>query len=413
MNNINTNIAAYTAARVGQELAQLPLNQVLINSQQSSFVKPPGHVPDEMVEMTQFNHRAGIHQQFRHRHDQRAIPLAKRRRGSSTSSISPGDTKNADTLTGELESAADKVIDDLQRIDRSELEGRLTAAYDPLQRHTLLRAAQQRLRKRNFSKEEESRFERNLQGMIDDLMARDGDAINGGLKSAKELEDAIGLMEHGQKENQAPATLTQLRSLYGAGGNGQKEAPVTPLGLTQGLLAKFGPDNFMNALSTLRSRMAKDFRKDLDSPRKSDPIPRLWLSLSDATSFNAVQSCYAISGDLRRSLSTNARVVPGGKQTDTMLTLLSLPDSGGNAESFATKIVPNQKEVDPYRRHRMFTVLREWVNEMPGSLWEQRNQQRSVLMEDLKNAACVIGDGLPQSGTKEMQFERKLRGAKG
>lgn len=407
MNTINTNIAAHTAAQVRQEFTQLPLNQVLINSQQLSVARPQGHVPDEMLEMAQFNHRAGIHQQMRHHAHQRSIPLNQRRRKNSLSSVGPGETKNADTLSGELESTADKVIDELREISRAEMEGRLTASYDPLQRHTLLRAAQQKLHKRKFSDEEKNRLDHSLQGMIDDLMARDGKVINDGLKSAKDFEDALGLMEHGQKEKQAPATLTELRGLYGARGNDQKEGPVTPLGLTEGLLAKYGPDNFMNALGTLRSKMAKDLR----SPRKNEPVPRLWLSLSDATSFNAVQSCYAVSGDLRRKLSEESRLSPAGKQTDTMLTLLHLPNRGESAESFANKIVPDQKEGTPLARSRMFMLLRQSVDQMPNSMWEQRTQQRNVLMDDLKSAACVIGDGLPQSSSKDLQFERKLRGA--
>ena len=370
----------------------------------------PAKMPNELVEMSGFNQRAGVHQLLRNYYlSQRMVPLSQRRLSGALRRASES-AKNTISISGELESVAGKVIEDLQNSGRSELEARLTASYDVLERHTLLRAAMSQLSDKDLSSEEEDRLKGTLEEMLDQLMKTDGDAIREGLKGAEAFEITLEAMEEFEQKNgetHVPNTLSALRSLYNnkSGRSGGMEEPLAPLALAKELLSRFGPENFSSSLLTLRSRMAVDLR----SARAIDTGPRLWLSLSDAASFNALQSCFAIAGDFRRNLSERAAITPGGNQVDTALVLLALPGSSEQAERLANKMIV-QKQMKPLQRIQMFMLIRHAVESLSISMWDPRLfQQRQALLTDLRAATFAISDKLVRSVSREKELEQQLR----
>ncbi len=370
----------------------------------------PAKMPNELVEMSEFNQRAGVHQLLRNYYlSQRMVPLSQRRLSGALRRASES-AKNTISISGELESVAGKVIEDLQNSGRSELEARLTASYDVLERHTLLRAAMSQLSDKDLSSEEEDRLKGTLEEMLDQLMKTDGDAIREGLKGAEAFEITLEAMEEFEQKNgetHVPNTLSALRSLYNnkSGRSGGMEEPLAPLALAKELLSRFGPENFSSSLLTLRSRMAVDLR----SARAIDTGPRLWLSLSDAASFNALQSCFAIAGDFRRNLSERAAITPGGNQVDTALVLLALPGSSEQAERLANKMIV-QKQMKPLQRIQMFMLIRHAVESLSISMWDPRLfQQRQALLTDLRAATFAISDKLVRSVSREKELEQQLR----
>lgn len=371
----------------------------------------PARMPNEIVEMSEFNLRAGIHQLMRNYHfGQKMIPLTQRRLSSAfgSSHTSSESTKNAHSLIGDLEVAATQVIEDLQRNERSEMEARLIASYDVLERHTLLRAVKNQLSSKNLSQEEEGRLNGILDEMLDDLMKTDGDAIRAGLRDAQALEQAIGTMEEFERKSgntRIPGTLPALRALYEAKRSTGVEGALTPLVLANILLDKFGSENFSNALLTLRTRMAAGLRTE----HARNTGPRLWLSLSDAASFNAVQSVFFIAGDFRRNLSERAGITPSGSQAETALVLLALPDTGGQAEAIAAKIT-RQKQMGTLQRIQVFMLLRYAVESLSLSLWDSRGlQQRLLLLDELRVAVFAVSDKLVRPPSEEKELERQLR----
>ncbi len=370
----------------------------------------PAKMPNELVEMSEFNQRAGVHQLLLNYYlSQRMVPLSQRRLSGALRRASES-AKNTISISGELESVAGKVIEDLQNSGRSELEARLTASYDVLERHTLLRAAMSQLSDKDLSSEEEDRLRGTLEEMLDQLMKTDGDAIREGLKGAEAFEITLEAMEEFEQKNgetHVPNTLSALRSLYNnkSGRSGGMEEPLAPLALAKELLSRFGPENFSSSLLTLRSRMAVDLR----SARAIDTGPRLWLSLSDAASFNALQSCFAIAGDFRRNLSERAAITPGGNQVDTALVLLALPGSSEQAERLANKMIV-QKQMKPLQRIQMFMLIRHAVESLSISMWDPRLfQQRQALLTDLRAATFAISDKLVRSVSREKELEQQLR----
>lgn len=370
----------------------------------------PAKMPNELVEMSEFNQRAGVHQLLRNYYlSQRMVPLSQRRLSGALQRPNEA-AKNTISLNGELESVAGKVIEDLQNSGRSELEARLTASYDVLERHTLLRAAKSQLSDKDLSPEEKERLNGTLEEMLDQLMKTDGDAIREGLKGTEAFEITLEAMEEFEQKNgemHVPNTLSALRSLYNnkSGRSGGMEEPLAPLALAKELLSRFGPENFSSSLLTLRSRMAVDLR----SARAIDTGPRLWLSLSDAASFNALQSCFAIAGDFRRNLSERAAITPGGNQVDTALVLLALPGSSEQAERLANKMIV-QKQMKPLQRIQMFMLIRHAVESLSISMWDPRLfQQRQALLTDLRAATFAISDKLVRSVSREKELEQQLR----
>ena len=114
------------------------------------------------------------------------------------------------------------------------MEARLTASYDVLERHTLLRAAMSQLSDKDLSSEEEDRLKGTLEEMLDQLMKTDGDAIREGLKGAEAFEITLEAMEEFEQKNgetHVPNTLSALRSLYNnkSGRSGGMEEPLAPL----------------------------------------------------------------------------------------------------------------------------------------------------------------------------------------
>ncbi len=370
----------------------------------------PAKMPNELVEMSEFNQRAGVHHLLRNYYlSQRMIPLSQRRL-SGTLQRSSDSAQNSISISGELESAAAQVIEGLQNSGRPELEARLTAAYDVLERHTLLRAAKSQLSDKDLSQEERDRIKSTLEEMQDQLMKTDGDAIREGLKGADAFESVLEEMEAFEQKNgetNAPNTLSELRSFYGnkSGRSGGLEEPLAPLALAKELISAFGAVNFSTSLLALRKKMAVDLR----SARATDTGPRLWLSLSDAASFNVLQSCFAIAGDLRRNLSERAGITPGGNQVETALVLLALPGSSEQAERLASKLII-QRQMRPLQRIQMFVLIRHAVESMSTMMWDPRLlQQRQSLLTDLRTATFALSDKLVRSAPKEKELEQQLR----
>lgn len=335
-------------------------------------------------------------------------PRTARLQQRRTANASPLDAA-ADT-DEHLHAASSDVLGALRSGGRSGLEERLSDSYDPLERHALLEYTRAKVDESDFSEAEKNRLKKDLDGMLAELDGKHGDEIGIGQKNKVAFESALGEMNAlsaGSHAHDHAGSLTQLRALYGSRGNGKTEMGLTPMGLAKSLIDKFGAGNFIGALGGLRSKMASDFRN-----KPADRAgPRLWLSLTDAASFNVVQSSFALAGDLRRDLSERAKVVGKGTQAETAVALLGVTEQGrGRADPLLSQIA-DIKTLDEKQKMQLFALTRQAVEKMPMTAWPKDvPAQRMNLLDELRTLGVNVCDKMPRTATSAEQLEQKMRG---
>lgn len=312
-------------------------------------------------------------------------------------------------VSEDLHAAGMGVLEALHKGERSALEDRLDDTYDPLERYSLLRYVHAKIDESDFSHAEKERLKHDLDGMLDDLMGRHGEAIRAGLKNKDAFESALGKMDAlsaGSSAEHHPGSLAELRALYGSRSDGKTEMGLTPMGLAKSLMDRFGAGNFISALGGLRSKMASEFR----TRPAAQPGPRLWLSLADAASFNTVQTSFALAGDLRRTLSESAKVVSKAGQAETALALLGATEPGrGRAEPVVGQIA-DSKALTPLQQMQLYRLTRLALEKMPMTAWPKDTPaQRMNLLDELRVLAAIVCDKMPRAATPAEQLEQKMR----
>ncbi|WP_211474743.1 hypothetical protein [Collimonas humicola] len=365
-----------------------------------------------MTELAEFNERAGVPHGGHHHHahvslHHRRLTTIPRRRTSSTAQNSGTGGHAGDV--DDLHAAGQELLQALRRGDREQASDMLAGDYDALERHALLRDARSQIDSGDLSEAEKDQLKDDLNGMLSDLMDSHGDVIRTGLKDAGGFESALGEMDalaKANNENHDPDTLRSLRSQYGAKGEGRLDAPLTPMALAKSLQKKFGMDNFSQALGDLRGKMSLDFRVN---PAKSAG-PRLWLSLSDAAAFNAVQSSFAIAGDLRRDLSERAGITLKLNQAGTAVALLGAAELGvTRADAFVSHLT-DSKDGAALKKIQLYMLIRQALEKLPITMWRPENLHlRTTLLDGLRALASAhCGQNLP-TAEDDSDFAQQLR----
>ncbi|MET3130420.1 hypothetical protein AAKU55_000673 [Oxalobacteraceae bacterium GrIS 1.11] len=349
------------------------------------------------IGMARFDELAGI----KHHHvHQPNMPLARRLVRPPRTAL----PASVDDEHGALRAGAAELLEALSDSDDGgKAEERLAERYDPLQRYVLLSKAAEML-----DQQEDGLGKDELSGKLDtmlaDLMAQHGAAITSGLEQADALDGALELMSQPAPGTDGADSMRQLRAQYGPKGGGALEQPLTPAGLFASLLERAGAARVGKALSALRKKMADSLYV------KGRGGPRLWLSLSDAASFNVVQTSYAMAGDLRRDLSEQAAVAPRADQAETAAILLNLGQGDGEqADTMLERIVGPEK-MSPLRQVAALRLLRGVVGKLPPAIWSQAGHaQRQPLIENLQRAIVALHPALPSLAPTADLLESRLR----
>jgi len=301
------------------------------------------------------------------------------------------------------------LVEDLRGADKSALSQRLTNKFDSLEEHTLLMDAMSRVNQMALPSEEREELLEQLQRMIDQLMTRDGGALEEGVAHQQAFEKALNAMAAlaapGElvEENQS---LSELRAMYGNKGDENKEAPLTPLSLARLLQDKFGVDNFSAAMGDLRSKMATSLR---NAPPTA-PGPLLWLSLGDAACFNMLQTGFALAGSLRRDLWDQAGILAKTGQTATAILLLNWADSGEDRAEVLGESIVSMEDLDALQSALLYLVLYRALSKLPSALWRlDLLRRRMDLLDNLKSKA-VANSATAKKRDEEQEFEERLRG---
>lgn len=362
------------------------------------------HRPIEITHLSEFHQRAGV----LHRPPPVSKTLQDRMANARQRTIArlPAAPRGA-THRGEnaqLRAAAIDLVEALHGGEQTLVEERLAAQYDPLERHTLLRSARDEIEASTLGADEKDRLTAQLNGMIADLMDEHGDQVRAGLRDMQAFESALdtmhGLAEADGKQSDAN-TPDALRKLYGKAEGGKLE-PFTPLALMQSLQNKFGAENVGTALAELRSKMSAGLRS------REATGPRLWLSLSDAACFNAIQSGIAIAAELRRMLSERAHLVAKAGDTATAVALLEAAGAGCAAEALADRII-ERNGLAALQLMQMYMLTRQALERLAITAWQDEAYRRDLL-EKLRELACGASSRQPSPHSKEEQLEARLRG---
>lgn len=319
------------------------------------------------------------------------------------------DTHETETGDDDLRAESLLLVEDLRSVDKTVHTQRLTSKYDALEEHTLLMDAKSRVTQMALPSEEREELLAQLQGMIDELMAGDGDAVEGGVANQLAYETALGAMSGlaapgvAAEENQS---LSELRAMYGNKSNDGKEAPLTPLSLARLLQDKFGAENFGAAMGDMRSKMAAGLR---NAPPAA-PGPLLWLSLGDAACFNMLQTGFAIAGSLRRELWDQAGILAQTGQTATAVQLLGWADSGEDRAEALGEFIAGTDDLDALQSALLYMVLYRAMSRLPAALWRlELLRQRMALLDNLKSKAAANSAASPKRDEAQ-ELEERLRG---
>ncbi|MFZ6773934.1 hypothetical protein ACO0LB_14580 [Undibacterium sp. SXout7W] len=384
-------------------------------AQQSNQMNLIGHVDSgDTIGLAEFNESAGVKPRGHH-HKQRPVTLQERLKmlmprrvplRRTTNVMNPDDFD----VSEQLQLAGSDLLEALQSGDRSVMDEHLSENYDPLERYALLQYTRSKVDESDFSQAEKSRLANDLDGMLNELMNKDGDVIHTGLLNKNAFESALGRMSSLAVQSNIehpPGSLSELRAMYGAGPKGKTESGLTAIDLAKSLVAKFGENNFSQALSSLRSTMSTDFR---NNPAKQSG-PKLWLSLTDANSFNIVQTGFALAGDLRRNLSEHAGVMTKSNQAEMAIALLSLAEHGrGKADHLMVHLADIQS-LTALQKMQMCLLTRQTIEKFPMIFWKKELPlQRMSLLDELGALALAISGEIPAALTKEEQLEQAMRG---
>lgn len=210
-------------------------------------------------------------------------------------------------------------------------------------------------------------------------------------------------------------TLSQAADAAGRGGGSaifdfsdskKPEGPRSPLDLANRLMERFGAEHFGEALKKTRSEVGHQMRL----MQGAELGPRIWMSMSGAASFNAIQSTFAIGVKLRVSLS-EANIEPQAKEGETVCILLGLTMGGAQgAEELANRLV-GRDGLSPKQQANMFRLIAQTVDALPFTLWpEARLDVRMNLIDELKTLGSAFSSQAQQTKeSADVKLERKLR----
>lgn len=311
---------------------------------------------------------------------------------------------NPDDDDEPIREEAANTVSRLRKDGREAVEKDLSEEFDPLQRYALLHNAMCEVDEQDLPQTEKEDLKEQLQGMLNDLMNTHRTEIRKGLKDAHEIEAAMQMMAGGSAAN--PASLRELRFLYGAKGQGVFDSPLSPLAMAKALQQRFGATNFSSALGSLRSKMAHELRVEDHKSLN----PRFWLCMSDASAFNAVQSAYAIAAELRRDLVEKAHVLPRASEAAISVGILTMVESGKSKINVLVSQVYDGKDGDPATRGRVYQQVMQAVKRLPHTMWplDKLNVRLDLIDELSKQCVSAYGN-MPMPELAVERMERQWR----
>lgn len=295
-----------------------------------------------------------------------------------------------------------KLVGELRRGGEQAAKDWLSKKHDPLERHELLRYA--------INKSGDEGDKRAFSNLMDNLMKEHGGEIKSALKDADTLKTAVhkmGAMSNAEAGAGDSATLRGFRSLFSSTANNKLNEPSDALSLATRLQDRFGADHFASALKEMRSQLSSQMRT---MNKGSELGPKMWLSMSDASNFRAIQSAHATAGDLRKDLS-DAKITPRKKEGDATLALLGVPGLSPNMAGKLADDVVGRNDLSSQQRAHMYRLLAKAVGTLPTTLWSDDKQpQRLDLISELRNLSGSSANEAQKSReTKEAKLERMLR----
>jgi hypothetical protein len=274
--------------------------------------------------------------------------------------------------------------------------------YDPLQQYAVLHNAMCDVQEKSLPPKEKEVLRDQLNQMMSDLMVTHRDQIRQGLKDSHAIDAAMQAMAGGTRDR--PASLRELRFLYGAKGKGVFDSPISALAMTKALKEKFGPDNFVSGMASLQSRMSTEFRRD---PQKGT-TPRLILCMSDANAFVSVATTHKIATELRRDLIDKANVIPRASNVALTESLLSVAEQGKPKLNSLVNQIKDIKDEHPVMQARVQEQVLHAIRKLPSPLWSQEKLVLDVI-DELNKQIGGAYQGMPLLETSVERRERQWR----
>lgn len=368
----------------------------------------------EAIAIADFNRRVEAEEAFHGQHAHHVHKQISQRRlrpfnqkTSGKDEANKGESAESHEDESGIQAMGGKAVDALIKGGETHLESQVLADCDVLERHSVLRNAHDQVDERDdLSDEKKGELKAALNDKLSELMEKHGDAINEGIKTTKAFGQALDTMQNlvtgaggvaGKAFNEIRKTLNEKIGKKGIN-------PFTPLGLAKKLQESFGAASFSKGMATLRTKLATK----LHDNQVNASVPRIWLSLSDAACFNAVQSSFAIAEGLHRDLSKLANVLPKMDLGATAISLLGAPSWGnGGASNFANQII-GSGTFDKNARLAACSLCHQAVSSLPETLWSiDKMPQRLSTLDELRNMS-LHDASIPQQ-MEEDRLQEHLR----
>lgn len=355
----------------------------------------------EHIALAEFNARVGLQQNVatptRVSLASLNRPVFQKRGAAPTEKTvsAQGRTENRDE-DDPFETETAQLLNVLHRNGSGAMKEWLSQRHDPLERHELLRHAIE-----NSSDGDRAALNEAMQ----DLVREHGGTLKTALKDAAALKTAVHHMDAlSRTDGLAAGSLRATRSLFNVSEDGKLDGPTSALALATRLQARFGSANFSKALKEASAQVGAQMRE-----KNAAPGPRMWLSMSDAASFNAIQSAFSIGCDLRRNLS-DANVVPQANEGETAIALLGTASDTGSARKLAERVAGDE-QLSMKQKADSYRLVGRAVESLPVTLWpEEKLPQRMDLIDELRSLGGAAAEGLRQARvTKDARLEQMLR----
>lgn len=383
-----------------------------LNITTRDVILPNVEPSDELTQLTglaEFNQRAGIHKHVAPMLSLQQRLAAMQQRRLPVSRMLDNSIGMDWEVDEHLNAASVNLLSSLQKKDGVTLAGNLLSDYDVLERHALLRQARAKLEESGPGLDDSDALKLSLDTMLSDLMAESGDVIRKGLDDKENMKFTLAAMNDLSALNNRfhdSESLNELRALYCNKNRAGSVAPFNACSLAKTLQERFGVKNFVAALASLRKKSSDIFRTKKSALQGAG----LWISLSDAQSFNSIQSSFAIAGDLLCDLGERAFITPMSGQAETALTLLEVAEYGnyqGNA--LVTQIV-GQGRFSAIQMAQVYMLTRRSIEKIPLTMWSVDSlTRRNGLLEDLKNLATMQFAQSSKVSGREFRLEQQLR----
>lgn len=295
----------------------------------------------------------------------------------------------------DLQTAAIAALELLQQEGSNALEQHLDQHYDILERHSILRELLAQLDQQGPMSEP---YAGDVKQQLQQLQQQHAEQLAPALQAQSLLEGALASLQNG--------SFASLRASLGAARQGKKEQALSPLSLATALKQQFGANHFGLALHQARSRLAAQFRHR----PQAWASPQLCLSLADANSFAAVNTCFTVAGELQRDVSANAGVLLKSSQLDTALSLLGVCET---RSSNLTNLVANLCDtsvLNPAQRRQLYQLLRHALAQLPLTMWSKdASAQRSVLLDQLHELMISMSQQMTTAISREEMLTQNLK----